>query len=355
MKITQIEELKLASVNRCIFIGAPGIGKTEEIYRYAQKIAEQKKRRFVDLRSEKDIDDVEHNFYYLRIIAPHVFPEDVSIPRMTEKGIEFFSPRVIEILTRPHAQGLIFIDEINNVQRADQRVLFYALIQEGEIGWSAKVSEGVVIVSAGNPPEWSSDAGALPNPLINRTIVINVEPPTMDEWINYMEKYHTNWDKRIAVFLKAFPAYFMRQPEEEDLKNYPTPRSWTNLGMRTFMLDDENIVRDLIEGAVGPDVAGFFVQFLRTRTPAIVDFVKNPEMWSTLNVSQQMLMLYQISQNFEDFKAMKGAVDILKTWQKTQRDDLLLIIKLIPKAKRKAILGADFLHGFAAELVNYVD
>jgi len=355
MKITQIDGLKPVSINRCIFIGPPGIGKTEQITRYAQAIAEQRKLKFIDLRSEKDIDDIEHSFYYLRIIAPHVFPEDVSIPRMTDKGIEFFTPHIIDVLTHPKSQGLVFIDELNNVQRSDQRVLFYSLIQEGEIGWGAKLNKDILIVSAGNPPEWSSDAVTLPNPLINRTVVMNIEPPSIDEWIDYMEKYHTDWDRRVAVFLKAFPQYFMKQPEEEDLKNYATPRSWTNLATRLYYQEDDDLIKDLAIGTIGPEIAGFFVQFLKTRTPKISEFVANPEIWKTLNVSQQMLLLYQISQNFKDFREMQGAMDILRGWQKTQRDDLILIIKLIPKAKRKQMLGMDFIKEFSAELVNYVD
>jgi hypothetical protein len=354
MKITQIKELDPMSMNRCIFIGAPGIGKTEEIKRYAEAIAKKMGRRFVDLRSDKEIDNIDQSFYYLRIIAPHVFPEDISIPRMADRGMEFITPHIIDVLTRPEAKGLMFIDELNNVQKPDQRVLFYALIQEGEIGWGARISKDVIIVSAGNPPEWSSDAVSLPHPLINRTVVINVQSPTLDEWMDYMDIYHSQWDRRVATFLKAFPKYFLKQPEEEDLKNYPTPRSWTNLAVRLFKENDMEIIRDIVMGAVGPEVSAFFMSFLGTKVPSIKEFVDNPGMWDDLDISQQVLLLYHISQNFNTFKNMDGSSKVLREWLRKKKDNLILLVKLIPRANRREVLGPDFMHEFAKELVDYV-
>lgn len=52
-------------------------------------------------------------------------------------------------------------------------------------------------------------------------------------------------------------------------------------------------------------------------------------------------------ENWKDDRNRRKVVGMKITW--------IVELKFIPKAKRKAILGADFLHGFAAELVNYVD
>lgn len=353
LDVNRITQLTPESINRCIFIGAPGIGKTEELRRYAEKVAKEKGRKFVDLRVEKDIDDVEHNYYYLRIIAPHVFPEDLSIPNKTENGIILTSPKIIDILTRENAEGLVFIDEINNVQRSDQRVIFYALIQEGEIGWGTRLNDKIVIVAAGNTPEWSSDAVSLPNPLINRMVKITVEPPSIRSWVNYMDTHHPTYDRRTAAFLSSFPAYFIKRPEEEDLANFPTPRSWTNLAVRLNKEMDKELIYSIVEGTIGSEASTYFLEFIKTQIPSFEDIIANPLLFKRLNISQQMMLIYEMAQRYTEFKEM-GGEKVIDEWRNSNRDSILLLVSLVPKSKRVEYFGVEFFNEFALELAAYV-
>jgi hypothetical protein len=279
VRITQILSLPPETLNRILLLGGPGIGKTEITEQYARELARKEGRTFVDLDLLDDAaarrlaEDCEGHFVYLRVAAPHIFPEDVSIPKPIASGdvIDFLTPVRLKILSR--CRGLFFIDEMTNVKRADQRVFFYSLVQEGKAGWSWRLSPDVIVVLAGNPPSMSVDAEPLPAPLLNRLTVFNVEPPTVDEWCAYMErKYGDAWERAVCEFLREGPSFLFEPPKEpEGLEAYPTPRSWTRLAVQLHILGgikaDEDLVAEVVYGNVGRSTGSKFLNFYLSRVP----------------------------------------------------------------------------------------
>jgi hypothetical protein len=278
VRITQILDLPPETLNRALLLGGPGIGKTEVTEEYAKRLAKKEGRAFVDLdlideETAKGLaQDCRDHFVYLRVAAPHIFPEDVSIPRPLAAGdvIDFLTPVRLRILSR--CRGLLFVDEITNVKRADQRVFFYSLVQEGKAGWSWRLSPDVIIVLAGNPPSMSVDAEPLPAPLLNRLTVFNVEPPTVEEWCKYMdEKYGARWERAVCEFLRESPSFLFEPPREpEGLEPYPTPRSWTRLALQLHVLGDgknEDTIAEIVYGNVGKSTGSKFLNFYISRVP----------------------------------------------------------------------------------------
>lgn len=278
VRITQILNLPPEILNRTLLLGGPGIGKTEVTEEYARRLAEREGREFIDLdlvdeqTAKRLAGSCEGYFVYLRVAAPHIFPEDVSIPRPVSAGdvIDFLTPVRLKILS--NCRGLFFVDEITNVKRADQRVFFYSLVQEGKAGWSWRLSPDVIVALAGNPPSMSADAEPLPAPLLNRLTVLNVEPPTVDEWCKYMDrKYGDSWERAVCEFLKESPSFLFEPPREpEGLEPYPTPRSWTRLAVQLRILGDgreEDTVAEIIHGNVGKSTGSKFLNFYMSRVP----------------------------------------------------------------------------------------
>ena len=68
--------------------------------------------------------------------------------------------------------------------------------------------------------------------------IIEVKPPTIDEWYSYMERrFGDRWERLIYAYLKLFPEDFLKPPAD-DMQAFPTPRSWTNL---SIILYEESI------------------------------------------------------------------------------------------------------------------
>ncbi|WP_167828135.1 ATP-binding protein [Thermoproteus tenax] len=278
VRITQILNLPPETLNRTLLLGGPGIGKTEVTEQYARELARKEGRIFVDLdivdneTARKLVDNCRDYFVYFRVAAPHIFPEDVSIPKPLTSGdvVDFLTPVRLMILSK--CRGLFFIDEMTNVKRADQRVFFYSLVQEGKAGWSWRISPDVIIVLAGNPPSMSADAEPLPAPLLNRLTVLNVEPPTVDEWCTYMDnRYGSAWERAVCEFLREGPSFLFEVPKEpEGLEPYPTPRSWTRLALQLHIIGgnaDEDTVAEIIYGNVGRSVGSKFLNFYMSKVP----------------------------------------------------------------------------------------
>ena len=99
--------------------------------------------------------------------------------------------------------GLLLLDELTNISRPDVISAAYKLIFDRRAGFT-KFHDDVFIVACGNKPEHSSVANYLPTPLINRMLVLTIDPPKVDDWMEFMQKtYGDEWDKRCWAFLKG--------------------------------------------------------------------------------------------------------------------------------------------------------
>ena len=355
MRITDIFGLDLEILDRTLLLGAPGIGKTAVVEQYARKKAVELKKKFVDLKKDQNLEKVlkepDKYFTYLRIIATHIFPEDCSIPRENGSYLVFKSPLTLKVLEK--TKGIVFIDEINNVKREDQRVLFYSMLQEKEIGWNLKLSDEQILIAAGNPPEYSADASNLPNPLLNRMTVLEVDPPTVDEWIHYMKRF--DHDTRVDAYLKFNEAEegggaFLRVPEEpEGLENFPSPRSWTNLAIKLHKVKNERIIVQIAAGCVGKEEAGKFVAFTKTNVPTIDDLLNKPQLWDSLDLQGKYLISTVIADKIAKLTKDKRFDKLLN---KMENEFVILTIKLVPIENRIIVLKHPTLSSIIKEIAK---
>lgn len=326
-------------------VGAPGIGKTEIVKDLAEEEAKKLGRIFVDLREadDKTINDILEKpskyYVFIRVIAPHVFPEDIGVPDKRPRFVEYLPPKVLAILSLPEIYGVLFIDEINNVQRDDQISMYYSIIQEKEAGFQLKFSENIKIILAGNTPEWSEISRPLPKPMRGgRVIKFEVTPPTIDEWIEYMnKKYDDKWERLIGAYLKAFPEDFIKPPSD-DWSAFPTPRSWTKLAtlLYQFRDEDEEFRDELIRGTVGDDVGVKVITLLNTRIDIeemIRELSKDPSVWQRLDINAKIMLLYSLSQR--QIKELKERLEnFIRYLMMNDREMLVLMVVMMNKEKR---------------------
>jgi hypothetical protein len=335
--MVRVTEITL--LDRMLLLGPPGIGKTEIIRTLARKEAESLKKVFVDLTGEVSDEVVEKvradpqsHYLFLRVVAPTIFPEELGFPKQSNSGlIDIIPPKKLYLMTLPGINGVLFVDEVTNVQLEAQISMFFSLIQEKEFGWGIRLSPNVKVVLAGNTPEWSEIVRALPKPLRARMTIINVEPPTAKEWGAYMEKtYGDGWEKLTLAYLTV-NADELLKPPADDWSNFPCPRNWTELALQLHELKKDGASEDFIEeviiGRLGREVGTKFAAFLRERlTPEEMErLARRPETFFELSVSKRILAIYTLANApLEDLLSKYDAlVEFI-----VQRDSELFVLML---------------------------
>jgi len=227
-----------------------------------------------------------------------------------------FSLRVILwAVLHSASPGILFLDEITWIQREDVWAVAPQLVLDKIAGITA-FHPDTLVIAAGNRPE---DAGALirmiHNPLLNRFKVVRISPPSVDEWAEWMQdRYDDNWDKRVYGFLKRFAdeEYLLRVPKTpEGLEGFPTPRSWTWLGLD--LREGFTSLEDFT-GLVGEEIGRKFDGFLKTNVD-LERLIREPQLFFQLSFDAKYMVPIMlgswITQNMKSFDRCFALVDVM--------------------------------------------
>ncbi len=340
MRVTEVP-----LIDRLFLLGPPGVGKTERIKQLAMEEARREGRVFVDVREaasrQELFEDIVRNpgkyYVYLRIAAPHLFPEDVQYPAMRRGYVEYLPPKALYLLSLPGIKGTIFVDELTNIERMDQLTLYYTLFLEKEFGMTGRLSEGVKVVGAGNPPEYGG-ATEFTAPLLNRLWVVEVEPPTVEEWIDYMNRVEKEtgrkWAREIGAFLawavkNGHPEAFMATDvESHTLKAFPTPRAWSQLAW--MAAEDPRIAARLAPGKVGGKAAALLKEFLENQVPNVEEILEKPEKLAGLTLEGRYLAVGAIARRVDLLlKNPEKARRLVKWMMDNMGEYVALLLRLI--------------------------
>jgi MoxR-like ATPase len=341
MKVTNLPNI-VPIPDHLLILGAPGIGKTEIVRQIAEKEARLMGRQFVDLREVGDgvLEELEKNakkyYFYYRISASQILSDDLAIPQVRDSlhgsYVKFIPPRVLYLMSLPDAAGLLFIDEVTHVHLTHTLAALLSLVYEKEVSWTVKLR--VKIVMAANPAEFSSLATPLPAPLLSRLVIIRVEPPDVEEWIQYMDRKHGDeWERAVGTYLLLKRDDFLRVEQPEGIHGVPTPRSWEMVAtlLHRYRGDDE-VIAAIASGTLGPEVGARLVAFLRTRLTEeeIERVLRYPEKFNELDESKKLLFAAIVAARLDSEKAAKW-----REWAaKNAADYLLLAASLLDSSKK---------------------
>lgn len=265
--------LNLAPIRPVFIWGAPGIGKSALVQKFA--------------------DDV--GLECVSLLGSQLEPEDIiGIPQIKGDTSAFMPPKMIA-RREPY---VLFLDELNACSQEVQKA-FYSLIHEKRIG-EYHLPEGSVVIGAGNRSQDGAIVKTMSTALVNRMFHVQLvaDPNQWLEWA-YTHGLHP-WVTDYIT--QRFDHLFSEPPKTEE--PYSTPRSWHMLsdalheyGAGEKQLPDK-ILKVLAYGSVSAAHAGMFLAFVKQlhNKNLLGKIIKGDARWPS--APDERDVLYFVAQSF---------------------------------------------------------
>lgn len=260
--------------SRPVFIwGAPGIGKSALVERFAEDVG----------------------LPCVSLLGSQLAPEDIiGIPQIKGDVSEFLPPAMIA-RKEPY---VLFLDELNACSQEVQKA-FYSLIYERRVG-NYHLPEGSVVIGAGNRAQDSAIVKMMSSALINRMFHVQLKPDT-DQWLSwaYMNGIHP----LITGYLTQRPGHLFSEPPKTE-EPFSTPRSWHMLSdaIKSFETSEQSITEDelrmLAYGCISAPHAGMLIAYFKQASNKYLleDILKGEKRWPDRPEDRDVL--YFLSQSF---------------------------------------------------------
>ena len=222
--------------------------------------------------------DLDYDFLDVR--AVQLDPVDLrGLPRIAADQTEWVPPKFLPT----SGKGILFLDELTSAPQMTQAGC-YQLVLDRKLGEYALPEEWVVI-AAGNPASERGVHFAMPRPLRNRFVHLELEPDLAD-WCRWAVKAQVR--PEIIAFLRFKPELLHTADVTSDANAWPTPRSWEMASQvlcgvarrrKTQLLSGTSeFEAQLLDGTVGPGAASELVGFLRLfrELPSVDEILLNP-------------------------------------------------------------------------------
>ena len=187
--------LNIAIVRPVFIWGAPGIGKSSIVEKFADSLG----------------------LPCVSLLGSQLAPEDIiGVPQIVDGKSVFCPPRII---ARDQAYCL-FLDELNACSQEVQKA-FYSLIHDRRIG-EYHLPEGSIIIGAGNRAQDNAIVKPMSSALINRMFHVELVASSRD-WLEWAGA--SGIHPYILEYIGLRPDHLWKQPPKTE-EPFSTPRSW---------------------------------------------------------------------------------------------------------------------------------
>lgn len=265
--------LHIAPVRPVFIWGAPGIGKSALVEKFAEDVG----------------------LPCVSLLGSQLAPEDIiGIPQIKGETSEFLPPKMIA-RKDPY---VLFLDELNACSQEVQKA-FYSLIHERRIG-EYHLPEGSIVIGAGNRSSDSAIVKTMSSALINRMFHVQLQA-NPKQWLQWA--YETELHPWVIDYIEKRPDHLFSEPPKTE-EPYSTPRSWHMLSdaLKEFHAGEKKIeeetLRMIVYGCISPSHAGMFLAYTKQlgNTHLLSDIIKGEAKWPSK--PEERDVLYFLAQSF---------------------------------------------------------
>lgn len=230
--------LNIAPVRPVFIWGAPGIGKSALVEKFAEDVG----------------------LPCVSLLGSQLAPEDIiGIPQIKGDTSEFLPPKMIA-RKEPY---VLFLDELNGCSQEVQKA-FYSLIHERRVG-EYHLPEGSVVIGAGNRAQDGAIVKTMSSALINRMFHVQLKADP-NQWL--MWAYENEVHPWITDYITQRPDHLFSEPPKTE-EPYSTPRSWHMLSdaLKEYGAGERKVSEDMLKilayGCISASHAGMFLAYTK--------------------------------------------------------------------------------------------
>ena len=213
-----------------------------------------------------------------------------------------------------HAEGILFLDEINCVSET----LTPAMLQflQYKVFGRHKVPEGWIVVTAGNPPEYNRTARDFDLATWDRLKRIDVEPD-YQAWREYA--LASGVHPAVITYLDVEQEHFYHLETTADGKEFVTARGWDDLSSAIKLYEAQDLpVDDILIG----------------------QYVQAPEIAKRFAVYYDLFTKYRSDYQIDRILAGTAEADVAQRAQEAPFDERVSLVGLISDALSNALREA---------------
>jgi hypothetical protein len=263
--------LNVAVVRPVFMWGAPGIGKSALVRRFAAAVGME----------------------CVSLLGSQLAPEDLlGIPKIDGECSRFYPPASI-VRSQPF---VLFLDELNASSHEIQKA-FYSLILEQRAG-EYRLPAGTIVIGAGNRARDAAIVKPMPSALINRLVHVHLRSDHRQwpEWAINEGSIHP-W---VVQYIQLRPDHLWNEPPKHE-EAFSTPRSWHMLSDALNSFGEkisDSMIEALAFGLLSPAHAAHFKAFIKQihQKHTLSAIIKGDVHWPA--EPQDRDVLYFLAQSF---------------------------------------------------------
>lgn len=265
--------LNIAPVRPVFIWGAPGIGKSALVEKFADEVG----------------------LPCVSLLGSQLAPEDIiGIPQIRGNTSEFLPPKMIA-REEPY---VLFLDELNACTQEVQKA-FYSLIHEHRIG-EYHLPKGSIVVGAGNRTQDGAIVKTMSSALINRMFHVQMKADPQ-QWIDWA--YKNDIHPWVIDYITQRPDHLFTEPPKTE-EPFSTPRSWHCLSdaLKEYGAGEkdvpEHVLKMITYGCVSARHAGMFLAYTKQlgNKHLLYDIIKGNVKWPAK--PEERDVLYFLAQSF---------------------------------------------------------
>ena len=334
--------------------GEPSTVKSAFAYQESQEIAKDEQREFFDWNRESlerkqwALANPEKVYIFADVRASETDIGELRLQdiKSSDEYITFKYNLLFKVLSNAQAKGTLFLDEMNlapNMIKAQ----FYKLVNDRCIG-DIPLSEGVLVMSAGNEAEHARGVTEDPIPLVLRRANYFIRPLSAEEYVDWANT--VGHHQFVTGYLGFQPGDIHKiEYDVQEGSGQPCARTWTKLSNiltnNREIEKDEEMVRMVANGLVGKGVATKFHAYIKAAKKVDLDsIIKNPKLISAYeddesNISLVYAIIAGVVDKFRtDKKVLKPAFEMSLHIRRTELGAYML--RALKNADEKAFFKA---------------